>query len=387
MKALAIAGTNVRRLIRDRTGLFFLFVFPLIIIVTLGAVFGGTSVPKMGLFQADRAPMASELARRLRNMEAMEVVSYPSREALIQAVERGQAEAGVSIPAGYEATLRSGGTAEVSFVSRPASFAAESVRSAVDRAVAEQSALVRAARFTQRESGGDFDSNLSLAMTVARQTPEVRTSLSYAQTGAVVSEEGRFESGAATQLVLFMFLTSLSAAAQLIVSRQLGVSRRMASTPTTVRTILAGETLGRFGVAMLQGLFIVAASALIFGVRWGDPVGTAAIVVLFALVGTGAAMLFGSVFRNDQQATALGTFLGLALAALGGCMVPLEEFSPTMQRIAHLIPHAWAVEGLFDLIFNRAGVSDILPQLAALAGFAIALLGLATWRLRRAIVG
>jgi hypothetical protein len=34
--------------------------------------------------------------------------------------------------------------------------------------------------------------------------------------------------------------------------------------------------------------------------------------------------------------------LGLGLGALGGCMVPLEVFSPVMQRVAHATPQAWA---------------------------------------------
>jgi len=34
----------------------------------------------------------------------------------------------------------------------------------------------------------------------------------------------------------------------------------------------------------------------------------------------------GSALSNEQQAGSLGVFLGLALAALGGAMVPLEVF-------------------------------------------------------------
>src|SRR5665809_173535 len=106
-----------------------------------------------------------------------------------------------------------------------------------------------------------------------------------------------------------------------------------------------GETLGRFLVAMLQGVFIILAASLLFGVKWGDPLAASALLTAFALVSTGAALLFGAMLSNEQQAGAL-TPLSLGLAALGGCMVPLEVFSPTMQTIAHATPHAWAVEGL-----------------------------------------
>jgi ABC-2 type transport system permease protein len=149
-------------------------------------------------------------------------------------------------------------------------------------------------------------------------------------------------------------------------------------------TIVVGETFGRFFVAMIQGVFIILAASLLFGVKWGDPLGASALLTAFALVSTGAAMLFGAILSNEQQAGAL-TPLSLGLAALGGCMVPLEVFSPTMQKIAHLTPHAWAVEGFTDLIRTDAGITDIALQIVVLLGFAAVLLAAASWRLHRSI--
>ena len=68
-------------------------------------------------------------------------------------------------------------------------------------------------------------------------------------------------------------------------------------------------------------------------------------------------------------------------------MVPLEVFSPTMQTIAHITPHAWAVEGFTELIRRDAGLVDVLPQVGVLLLFAVVLLALATTRLRRAVLG
>jgi ABC-2 type transport system permease protein len=66
-------------------------------------------------------------------------------------------------------------------------------------------------------------------------------------------------------------------------------------------------------------------------------------------------------------------------------MVPLEIFSPTMQKMAHLTPHAWAIEGFTKLIRTGAGLPGIGLQLAALTGFGVVLLTIASWRLRRAL--
>jgi len=180
-----------------------------------------------------------------------------------------------------------------------------------------------------------------------------------------------------------MFLTSMTAATQLILTRQLGVSRRMVASPVRIGTILLGETLGRFGVAMVQGLFIILLSTLVFGVGWGDPLAASLVVVLFALVATGAAMLVGVFSNNPDQAGALGVMAGMLLGALGGAMVPLEVFPEPAHTIAYLTPHAWAIQGLREVALRDGTVADVLLELAVLGVYAAALMALGTWRFRR----
>lgn len=387
MKVLAIALANMKRLFRDRLGLFFIFVLPIVLIIVLGAAFGGGVTPKLGVVGGAGGRLAEELRSGLDDLRDVEVVDYSDRASVLDAVEHGVAEGGLFIPGDYDETVLGGDDAEVAFVARPGSFLAFSLRTAIGAEIDEQSARIRAARFATEELGGGLEQNLERAESVATGVPDVSVSTDFAQEDAAEVENSQFAFPAAQELLLFMFVTSLSAAAQLIQTRQLGVSRRMISTPTSVRTVILGEALGRFGIAMLQGLFIVVFSALLFGIDWGDPFATGLVVILFALVGAGAAMLVGATFRNDEQANSVGLLLGLGLAALGGCMVPLEVFPSTMETVAHITPHAWAVEGMTDIVLDGAGVGDIALQLGVLLVYAVVLLGVATWSLRRRIVG
>ena len=93
-------------------------------------------------------------------------------------------------------------------------------------------------------------------------------------------------------------------------------------------------------------------------------------------------MLMGALFDNDEQAGSMGVFLGLGLAALGGCMVPMEIFPDTMVQIAHLTPHAWGLDGFSELIRRGGDITSIVTELAVLTAFAVALLSIGTWRLR-----
>lgn len=385
MAALEIARVNLLRVVRDRTNLFFVFLLPLIIIVALGAAFGGAGTSRLGVVRDGAGALADELAQALASGELdVEIRERGSLEELRAGVERGELELGLFIPPGYDEALRSGQDQELVLVARPESIFA-ALSQGVEAAVAEQSAQLRAARVASAFADIGFDDALMEAQ--ARQAALAGIDVRTTTIGAATFPAGGnlFALGAQSQTILFMFLTSMTAATQLILTRQLGVSRRMLATPTPIRSILLGELGGRFAIAMLQGLFIVVVSSLLFGVGWGDLVGAAAVIVIFAFIGTGAAMTVGVFSHNADQAGAIGVVVGMVLGAVGGAMVPLELFDEPMLTLARLTPHAWAISALRDLVFDAATVTDILVQLGVLIVFAVVLVALGTWGLRRSL--
>jgi len=383
VNALAIAAVNVRRLLRDRTGLFFVFVLPVILIVVLGTMYGGRVAPRMGIVATGSGPLGTELVDAIRNGGLKLEIREPATEDELRAgVEDGRLEIGVILPAGYDATLRGGGVAQVVVLGQPES-AVSALRQAVDAAIAEQAAAVGAARLAVSRTGIPFDEALATARAIRAGMAGVTVAVEHIGEGIFPAGTGAFAPGAQSQVILFMFLTSMTAATQLILTRQLGVSRRMVAAPVRMATILVGETLGRFGVAMVQGLFIIALSALAFGVGWGDPLAAALVVVAFALVATGAAMVVGVFSNNPDQASALGVMAGMLLGALGGAMVPLEIFPEPAHTIAFVTPHAWAIQGLREVALRNGTIGDVLVELAVLALFGLGLMALGTWRFRR----
>lgn len=377
-KALAIAGVNLRRLARDRIALFFMVVFPFFIILTIGAVFGSSFTPVLGVVSRGSGPLGADLMTRLEHTDGVRVKAFDDRGSVTTAVERGHVEAGLVIPAGYDSRIREGDTVELPYIARQAGAASQA--SLIVSAVVDAQAIeLRAARFAEAQTDLSFDQALTAARTAATGAAfvTVRT------TAAGGSETSAFAYGAGQELVLFVFVISLAASSMLIESRRLRVAQRMLASPTSAATVLVGEALGRFAIALAEGVLIVAVTALLFGVDWGDPLATGAVVVLFALVGTGAAMLIGSVFNTAQQAGSLGVFVGLVFAALGGAMVPLEVFPPLMRTIAHATPHAWAIDAFGEILGSGAGVVQVLPNLGVLAGYGIAVTAIATVLFRR----
>ncbi|MEX1003959.1 MAG: ABC transporter permease [Acidimicrobiia bacterium] len=376
MKLLAIAASGLRRMFRDRTNYFFVFILPLGIIVIIGSLFGSGFRPTIGVVAPD-AGVGAALAERIADIDEVDIVSYEDRADLVVAVERSTVQAGVSIDENFDDALEAGDTGPVEYLARPDS-AGPQLQALVSAVVTEFSYDVTAARLT----GDDLGTGIAAAVERRNEIGPVEVRRSSTGEATFDPSLGQFDLGASSQLVLFMFLTGLTGSAALIQSRQLGVSRRMLGTPTSARTIIVGETLARFAVVLVQGLYILFVTLIVFGVDWGDPLGAAAIMTLFGLVGAGAAMLMGSVFQNDQQAGGVGVMLGLGLAALGGAMVPIEVMPAGMQNVARFTPHAWAIDAFGELVREDGTIIDIGPQLGVLALFAGVLLVLAAWRFR-----
>lgn len=384
MKVFAIAASNIRRMLRERSNIFFVFVFPIAIILLIGAQFGGGVDPRVGMLVGADDELAEEIAASIEAADGIETARYESEEDLTGAVERGGAQAGVFLPDGMTETAASGEVVEIGFITRP-DGTGQQLQSVVNAAIADVMTPVGAAQFAAVRTDTDYGTALEAAREIAASGGQLSVEAMTVGDALFPADMGQFDLGASSQLVLFVFLTAMTGSAALILSRQLGITQRMLSTPTSVGTVIAGESLGRLGQALVQGLYIMILTLLIFQVDWGDPLSVFLLLLAFAAVGAGAGMVMGSVFSNDQQAAGIGVILSIGLAALGGCMVPIELFSPTMTTVAHFTPHAWAMDGFAELLRRDGTVVDILPELGVLALYASALLAIATWRLRAVI--
>jgi ABC-2 type transport system permease protein len=385
-RVLTITRVELVRFLRERGNVFFVFVLPLGLVLFIGLQFGaGGGGPQLGVVSPGDAG-ALALVERIDAGEA-EVVEVDDAAELESLVSRGNLSAGIVIPAGYGAALEQAQPIDVGFVGRPDARAA-SLRTVVEAAIAEQAAAPEAARTVASVTGEEPAALLETAQEVAASLPRlevVTTAVGGDELAAEFAGLGQFDLGATSQLFLFVFLTSLAGSAALIQARQYGVATRMLSTPTRLPTIVSGLVGGRLAIAGFQAVYIMVVTAVAFRVDWGDPLATGAVVALFCIVAAAAAMVLGSLFRNDSQAGSAGVGLGLVLAMLGGSMVPLEVFPDGMQRVAMLTPHGWANTAMAEVVRRGGGIADIATELAVLAGMAAGLLALATWLLRRTL--
>jgi len=115
----AIAAKDLRLLARDRTGAFFVLLFPLLIMVFFGSVFGGDGPGKgaipVAVVDLAGTPLARAFAGDLVAERSLQVTIAEDRGAAEDLVRRGQVAAVVVVPADFDrkaTSLLQGGRAD-----------------------------------------------------------------------------------------------------------------------------------------------------------------------------------------------------------------------------------------------------------------------------------
>ncbi len=342
-----VAGIELRRFLRDRSNIFFVFIFPLLLVALIGAQFGeGANAGRVAMVGPDSA-LREQLVDELEDDDVR--ISGGDWDGALEQLARGRIDVAVRVDVAAAAAHDEGEPVELEVV-RGSSARTQSVeqqiRTAVEAVRSEQSQVAALA-------GAGVDPAAAEAALAQARTELSEPELEVARTDEL-SEEfdglGQFDFGASGQLLLFVFLSSLTGAATLIQARRQRVVSRMLAAPVSTTQLVAGVTAGRWAIAFFQGAYIMVASALLFAVNWGN--------VWLSL---------------------------LVLAALGGAMFPLKLFPDDMRTVAMISPHSWGYEAFAEIQRRSGTLADIAPQLAALAAMATGLVVVGAWSLRRSM--
>lgn len=379
---LAIAGTELRRFVRDRSNIFFALIFPLLLVVVIGLQFGGGGPSGRVALAGSDGELSTALAAELS--DAGGTVTATDTEDMRELVARGRVDVGLLVDDDAEEAFAAGEPTEIELISTSdagAPAGVQLVRTALQTLSLDHTQL--AALTDAGVPAAEADAALSEARQAVAPV-ELRV-VDVDEIAQELGGLGQFDLGAATMVLLFVFLSTLGSGVTLIQSRRLGVQGRVLAAPVSGTQAILGQVLGRWVIASFQGVYIMVASVLVFGVDFGD-VGLALLIVLvFGLVATGAAMVLGSLMDHEGAANGVSVGLGLVLAALGGCMFPLELMPDTLRTVAHATPHAWGYEAFAEIQRHEGGLVDIAPQLGVLATMALLLVLLGAWALRRSV--
>ncbi len=380
---LRIALHDLRRVLGDRSATLWLAVMPIVFATFFGLVIGGgdpsRAQARLTVVDGDGGVVARELVGALASGK-LEVVE-------MTAAERAAAQNAVRtlvIPESFSANVLAGELVTLRLEKDPGSD---------DRAalVAQARIVSAIARVTGRlvEAAQGLAAGESVAPDALAALPPaedlVQVKASFA--GRSRTAPGGFTQSIPGMTVMFVMLVALTyGAASLSAERAGGQLRRLMTAPVLSREVVAGKIVGRYAIAAVQIMFLVAVGVIAhhaLGVPIGDRPGTALIVLLvYALAVTPLGVLAGAAIRDPDRAASVGVVATMAMAGLGGCWWPIEIVSPTLQKVALAFPSGWAMLALHRVIAFGQPLSAVTVPLAVLVGFAIAFGALAVRRLR-----
>ncbi|HUF32934.1 MAG TPA: ABC transporter permease [Acidimicrobiales bacterium] len=161
--------------------------------------------------------------------------------------------------------------------------------------------------------------------------------------------------------------------------RELGVLKRLGTTPLGRPRLLGAKTIAVLAVEVVQVVVLVGV-AVALGWRPGGNPAVAAVVALVASVGFAGIglLLAGTLPALTTLAAANGLYLVLLL--LGGMVFPLDRLPSALRTIAELLP-AGALSAALDAALTTGAAVPARAWLVLVA-WAFAAPALAVWRFR-----
>jgi ABC-type Na+ efflux pump permease subunit len=183
--------------------------------------------------------------------------------------------------------------------------------------------------------------------------------------------------------VMFAFFLVLNVGWLFVAERKNGTLVRLRAAPLTRTQILLGKLLPCLAVSLCQGLFLLLAGRIIFGMTWGSrPELLLPLVACTSVAAVGLSVLVASVARTETQVAVYGTLIVLVLGGVSGSLMPRDMMPEQMKTISLVTPQAWALDAYAQLLASPTpNVSAVLTSCGVLLAFGAVFTALAWWRM------
>jgi ABC-2 type transport system permease protein len=185
--------------------------------------------------------------------------------------------------------------------------------------------------------------------------------------------------------LVLMLLTMILSSMGIVREKEIGTMEQLIVTPLRSWQIIAGKLLP-FALIGLVNIFIVTGIAVgWFGVPMRGSLTLLVLLTMLLLLNTlGLGLLVSTIVRTQQQAMMTSAFmLMVPMIYLSGLLFPIESMPRFLQLVTYLIPLRYYAEILRGIFLKGAGIEALWQQAAALAGFGVAFLTLASLRFQK----
>jgi ABC-2 type transport system permease protein len=186
--------------------------------------------------------------------------------------------------------------------------------------------------------------------------------------------------------LILQYLTTMLTATSIVRERERGTIEQLIVTPLRSWELVVGKLTPYVLISLLNTIEILLVGVLVFDVTINGSV-----LLLFGLTGlflttTLGIGLFVSTLANTQQEAMLTTmFTILPSIFLSGFFFPLAAMPLWLQLISYAVPLRYFLIIARGIVLKGVDASLLWPEIAALAVFAVVIMGAAVARFRKSL--
>ncbi|NWG08241.1 MAG: ABC transporter permease [Chloroflexi bacterium] len=380
MKKLFLIGLkDLKLMFRDRAALTFMLLAPFLLTIGMGFVTGRFSGNSSGLsdipvviVNLDNEQLGDALADVFNSedlADLMEPTASSDPEAARRLIDEDKASAAVIIPKGFTQSIipAEGTMLDPDFVqpkpvqievyanpSRPTG--AGVVKAIVDEFVSrvEEGRVSGMTSIIGLMQSGllnpqNAESEARALFENVEQTENAAITLKTDKEGAQAVEFDLLAYFAPGMALMFLMYTVSYGGRSILAERAQGTLPRLLTSPTSNAQFLGGKVLGVFFMGIAQVGILILASALLFRVKWGDPLGMVVLILAAVFAATGWGVMITAFARTPAQVASVGSAIMLIFGILGGSFINLEQLPPLIQTLSKITPNAWGLDGFTTL--------------------------------------
>ncbi|MBS1742012.1 MAG: ABC transporter permease [Bacteroidetes bacterium] len=414
---------DIRLLLRDKVGVLFMFIMPVILAIVITAIQNSTfemvndnkvpllisnkdtgvsgaalvkAIEKVGMFeirQVNKDLPDKQLIERMHNKDALVALVIPVEfSAKMKAKANSIANKALNnfgAPVDTTKTIVSVAKAEpITMYYHP--VLQESFRQSINGALRSSLQIVESKQVLQTLYFSLNETNLPDSL----EKDIINTDVAINQ--VPVSRDGAHTIPNATQhnipawTIFAMFFVVISLGSSIVKEKLNGSFIRLKTMPTNYFVALLSKQITYLFVTLLQAAVIFAIGAFLFP-KMGlpalnlphDMAGLFIVSLICGWCAVSFAMLVGVFAQTHEQCNGIGAVSVILMAAIGGLLVPSFAMPASFKLAMNISPLHWALEAYYGLFLEGGKLKDVLINILPLFAITVVLQLLAILGLKR----
>jgi ABC-2 type transport system permease protein len=187
-------------------------------------------------------------------------------------------------------------------------------------------------------------------------------------------------------VILVTMIGLILTALNLVREKELGTAEMINVTPVRKYQFIAGKLIPFWILALVELIIGLGLGRLLYQLPVTGSILTLlffASIYLFVVMGIG---LFMSAISNTQlQVMFLAFFFLVTFILMSGIFTPTESMPDWAVKFNYINPMAYFMRVIRMVLLKGSGIADIINETIYLSVYAVVILGLATWRYRKAV--